>query len=89
MQCGKLTMPQRMVQVAHRREKPMSNCAKILTTTIAIVACLLFTPLNAEAQQAEKVWRIGYLTPAPYIWLQKTAPLFIPGDKCLSSDPRF
>ena len=46
----------------------MSNCSKILTTTIAIVACLLFAPLKAEAQQAEKVWRIGYLTPASYIW---------------------
>ena len=39
----------------------MTNRAKTLTTTIAIVACLLFAPLAAHAQQAGKVHRIGFL----------------------------
>ncbi len=39
----------------------MTNRAKILTTTIAIVACLLFAPLAAEAQEPKKVPRIGLL----------------------------
>ena len=38
----------------------MSDRAKTLTTIIAIVACLLFAPLAARAQQAEKLYRIGY-----------------------------
>ena len=46
----------------------MTNRAKTLTITIATVACLLFAPLTTAAQQTERVWRIGYLTPAPYIW---------------------
>ena len=40
----------------------MSDRAKTLTTTIAIAACLLFAPLAVEAQQAGKVYRIGYLS---------------------------
>jgi ABC-type uncharacterized transport system substrate-binding protein len=39
----------------------MSNRAKILTTTIAIVACVLFMPLGAAAQQAKNIYRIGHL----------------------------
>jgi putative ABC transport system substrate-binding protein len=42
----------------------MTNRAETLTTTIAIVACLVFGPLTVEAQQAGKMYRIGYLTPA-------------------------
>ncbi len=41
----------------------MTNRAKALTTTIAIVACLLFAPLAVEAQQAGKMYRIGYMGP--------------------------
>ncbi len=44
----------------------MTNRAKTLMTTIAIVACLLFAPLAAVAQQAEKVYRIGFLHPADF-----------------------
>ena len=40
----------------------MTIRTKRLTTTIAIVACLLFAPLAVEAQQAGKVYRIGFLT---------------------------
>jgi putative ABC transport system substrate-binding protein len=39
----------------------MTNRANTLMTTIAIVACLLLAPLSAVAQQAGKVYRIGYL----------------------------
>ncbi len=40
----------------------MTKRAKTLTTTIAIVACLLFAALAAEAQQAGKVPRVGIIT---------------------------
>ncbi len=40
----------------------MPDRAKLLTTTIALVACLLFAPLAVEAQQAGKVHKIGYLS---------------------------
>ena len=40
----------------------MTKRAKTLTTTIAIVAGLLFAPLAVEAQQVEKVYRIGFIT---------------------------
>ncbi len=33
----------------------MTNNAKTMTTAIAVVACLLFAPLAAKAQQAGKV----------------------------------
>ena len=37
----------------------MTNRAKTLTTSVAIVAYLLFAPLTAAAQQTGKVYRIG------------------------------
>ena len=40
----------------------MTKRAKTLTTTIAIVACLVFAPLAVDAQQAGKVYRIGFLS---------------------------
>ena len=40
----------------------MSDRTKTLTTTIVIVACLLFAPLAVEAQPVGKVHRIGFLT---------------------------
>ena len=39
----------------------MPDRAKTLTTTIAIVACLVFAPLAVEAQQGGKVYRNGLL----------------------------
>ena len=36
-----------------------------LILTLALIANLLAASLAAEAQQAGKVWRIGYLTPFP------------------------
>ena len=39
----------------------MTNRVNTLKTTVAIVACLLFAPLVAAAQQAGKVPRIGVL----------------------------
>jgi len=51
----------------------MTNRAKTLTATIALVACLVFAPLAVEAQQARKVYRIGILrvsTP-PALYLEE------------------
>lgn len=52
----------------------MTSRISTLMTTLAIVACLLFAPLAVEAQQPEKVWRIGYLTPSKIV-----APTFRQG----------
>lgn len=35
---------------------------------LALPLALLFSLCSAHAQQPGKVWRIGFLTPAPYIW---------------------
>jgi putative ABC transport system substrate-binding protein len=40
----------------------MTSRAKTLTTTFAIVACLVFAPMAVHAQQAGKVYRIGVLS---------------------------
>ncbi len=42
----------------------MTNRVNTLTTTIATAVCLLFAPLVVEAQQAGKVYRIGFLISA-------------------------
>ncbi len=41
---------------------------KKLVAVFAVAYAVLASAHPAAAQQAEKVWRIGYLTPAPYIW---------------------
>ena len=42
----------------------MTRIIAFLAATLAILAAAY----SATAQQTGKVWRIGYLTPAPYIW---------------------
>ncbi len=42
----------------------MTRIIAFLAATLAILAA----GYSATAQQTGKVWRIGYLTPAPYIW---------------------
>ena len=39
----------------------MTNRVNTLMTNIAIITCLLFAPMAVDAQQAEKVLRIGLL----------------------------
>ena len=41
---------------------------KKMVAVFAVAFAVLASVHPAAAQQAEKVWRIGYLTPAPYIW---------------------
>ncbi len=41
---------------------------KKMVAVFAVAFAVLASAHPAAAQQAEKVWRIGYLTPAPYIW---------------------
>ena len=41
---------------------------KKIVVVFALALAVLASSHPAAAQQAEKVWRIGYLTPAPYIW---------------------
>ena len=38
----------------------------------ALVLAVLATPLAAEAQEAGKVWRIGYLSHAPANFVEKS-----------------